>query len=79
MLVVTTGLIGFPPPTLMERFDFAVQWAGAAEAGICVAVVARPEMIDPHKFGVTVARNRGLIADVFTSEADALAWLESLQ
>jgi len=34
-------------------------------------------MIDPQKFGVTVALNRGLICDVFTTEAEAIAWLDS--
>jgi hypothetical protein len=32
-------------------------------------------LIDPARFGVTLARNRGLMLDVFTSEAEALAWL----
>ena len=29
-----------------------------------MVMVARPEMIDPQKFGVTVARNTGLTGDV---------------
>ena len=32
-------------------------------------------MLDPDRFGITVARNRGLFANVFTSETEALAWL----
>ena len=36
-----------------------------------------PEFIDPQKFGVTVALNRRLIADVFELEEPALAWLGS--
>jgi hypothetical protein len=33
-------------------------------------------MIDPAKFGVTVAANRGLVSNVFTTEAEAVAWLD---
>ena len=33
------------------------------------------EMIDPGKFGVIVARNAGMNADVFADEPEALAWL----
>jgi hypothetical protein len=40
-----------------------------------LAMVVRPEMVDPDNFEVTVARNRGLMGNVFDSEKDALAWL----
>ena len=42
-----------------------------------MAMVLRPEYIDPQKFGITVALNRRLIADVFELEEPALAWLGS--
>ena len=38
-------------------------------------MVALPEMIDPGRFGITVARNRGFFADVFDSEEEAVEWL----
>ena len=38
-------------------------------------MVVRPEMVDRDNFEVTVARNRGLVGNVFDSEKDALAWL----
>lgn len=41
-----------------------------------LAMVARPEMIDPERFGVTFAANRGLVGGVFVSEAEAVAWLD---
>jgi hypothetical protein len=75
LLVVTSGWAELPSPSVSERYEFAKEWAEAAESSIRVAVVARPQLIDHEKFGVTVARNRGLIADVFTSEEQALAWL----
>ncbi len=40
-----------------------------------IAALAREPMIDPKKFGVQVARNRGLTVDVFYDREKALAWL----
>jgi hypothetical protein len=53
--------------------------AGLLGRMLRLAVVARPEMIDPHQFGVTVAANRGLVSNIFTAEAEAIAWLASRQ
>jgi hypothetical protein len=75
LLVDTTGLTGFPTPNVTDRYWFARQWAAAARRGMKVVMVARPEMIDPEKFGVTVARNAGLVANVFATKEEALAWL----
>jgi hypothetical protein len=77
LLVVTSGLKGFEPPSITDRYFFVQEWALAAKGAVRVAVVARPEMIDSRKFGVTVAVNRGLVGDVFASEEEALAWLQS--
>jgi hypothetical protein len=74
LVVDTTGLTGFASPTIWERFAMSAKWASAAP-GLRVALVARPELIDPARFGVTVARNRGLFTDVFSSEAEAIEWL----
>jgi len=38
-------------------------------------MVARPEFIDPQRFGVIAAANAGLRADVFSSESEAVSWL----
>jgi hypothetical protein len=75
ILIDTTKLSGFEPPTTLDRFTLGGQAARAGRSTVKVAMVAKPEMIDPKKFGVTVAKNRGLNADVFTTEAEALAWL----
>ena len=32
-------------------------------------------LLDPARFGMTVARNRGLFMSSFTSEPEALRWL----
>src|SRR2546430_1930610 len=55
LLVVTSGLTGFEPPTVSMRYFFVQEWARAADGVVRVAFVARPEMIDPEKFGITVA------------------------
>lgn len=71
------GLVGFRSPSLPERYFHVRQWAKTGQSLVQVALVIRPEMMDPEKFGVTVARNSGLNADVFTEEPEALAWLQS--
>lgn len=75
LLGVITGLDGFPSPTLADRFFIISEWAAASAGQIKFALVIQPWLMDPRRFGVLVARNRGFLADVFTSEEDALAWL----
>ena len=76
LLVDTTALTGFPSPDTFQRFLAAVAWAEQAEGRLRLAMVARPEMIDPQKFGVTVAPNRGLISNIFPSDSEARRWLD---
>ena len=75
LLVDTTALTGFPSPDTFERFLAAVEWAEEARGRVRLAMVARAEMIHPQKFGVLVAANRGLVSNIFTTEAEARAWL----
>lgn len=77
LLINVTALTGFDSPSIVDRFMFIEKWAKAAQGRVRIAMVARPEMIDQRKFGVTVAANRGLVADVFTTEAEAVAWLNA--
>lgn len=77
LLVNATGVTGFPSPTLSERYFIVDNWARVVRGAVRVAMVLRPEYIDPQKFGVTVAFNRRFIADVFELEEPALAWLGS--
>jgi hypothetical protein len=77
LLVNTTSLTGFPSPDTFQRFLAAVEWADEASGDVCLAMVARAEMIDPQKFGVTVAANRGLVSNIFTTELEARAWLDA--
>lgn len=76
LLVNISELTGFASPTIRDRYSFAQEWAHAAQGKLCVAFVARAEIIDPHKIGVIFAANYGLIAEVFSSEQQALVWLQ---
>jgi hypothetical protein len=77
LLVNTNGLTGFSPPSIFDRHALAVKWAEAVGASLRVAIVARPELIDPEKIGVVMAQNRGVSGDVFATEPAALAWLDT--
>jgi hypothetical protein len=77
LLVNTTGLTGFTPPSVFARYAMAGKWAQSAGAMLRVALVARPELIDPQKIGVLMVQNRGGTGDVFASEQEALAWLDA--
>ena len=77
LLASTLGLTGFQPPSTFARYALAVKWAESAGGALRVALVARSEVIDPQKIGVLMAQNRGVNGDVFTHEADALAWLDA--
>lgn len=79
LLVDITGLHELASPSMPQRY-FAIElWAAAAAGRVKLALVARAETIDPQRFGVTVARNRGLQAGIFTSEVEAAAWLDGEQ
>lgn len=75
LLVNLTGVTGFPSLTLADRYFAAREWAAAGKSSVRMAMVVRPEMIDPEKFGVIAGRNAGLHGDVFSAEPEALAWL----
>jgi len=78
LLVDVSGFVGLSIPTLVDRFLMAEEWAQTGKGRVVVAMVARPEHIHPKKFGVRVAADFGMVADVFTSERDALKWLSSV-
>ena len=75
LLVDTTQLTGFGPPSTTERFSMGETFAREGQSKVVLALIARPEMIDENRFGMIVARNRWLHCDVFQSKAEAIAWL----
>jgi hypothetical protein len=77
LLVDTTGLTGFSPPTVFARYEMATQWVRSAGPSLRIAMVARPELVDRQKIGLLMAHNRGAYGEVFNTESDALRWLDS--
>jgi hypothetical protein len=77
LLANTRGFTGFAPPSVFARYSMATRWAQSGGSKLRVALVARPELIDPQKIGVLMLQNRGGAGDVFSNEPDALAWLDS--
>jgi len=77
LMVNGTGLVGIPIPNLVDRFLMAEEWAQKAQSMVIVVLVVHAEYIHPEKFGVKVARDLGLMLDVYTSEDEALKWLAS--
>lgn len=58
----------------LERFEIASRAVRVA-GGLRAALVVAPGFLDPGKFGVMVARNRGLAVDAFLDRQKALDWL----
>jgi hypothetical protein len=76
-LLIDASLVRFAPPTLVDRLRMVREWADAAEGRVRIAMLTRPEFIDPERFGIVAAGNFGLAAQVFDLEADAIAWLRA--
>ena len=74
-LLVDVTAVGFGPPSIAERHGLVSEWAMAGRSAVRVALVVRPEFIDPQQFGAAVARSRGLDFKVFSDDGQALAWV----
>jgi hypothetical protein len=61
-------------PSIADRYELACH-AVKISAGLNVALVVAPAFIDPNKFGIVVAQNRGLVVEAFTERGKALEWL----
>jgi hypothetical protein len=77
LLASSHGLTGMSPPSTFQRYNLAVSLAEAGGGELRLALVTRPEVIDYQKIGTVMSQNRGLDTDVFTSEADAIRWLNA--
>jgi hypothetical protein len=78
LLVNGTGLVGIPVPTLVDRFLMVEEWAEKSQGMLVMVLVVHAEYIHPQKFGMRVARDFGLMSDVYSSETPALEWLASV-
>jgi len=63
------------PYTFMDYIELG-EMAARYLAFVPVAVMGGSEQLDPERIGKVVARNRGANLEVFTSEAEAHAWLK---
>jgi hypothetical protein len=73
LLIDTTGYD--VKASTVDRFLLGERGQIFACYRIKVAFFSRPEQIDPQKFGVLVARNRGVNVDAFTDFQAAEEWL----
>ena len=76
VLVDAREIAGNPPST-MERFELGVLLSEHRDSGICLALVAKEPILDPRRFGETVALNRGAWGKGFTDFDEAVIWLKS--
>ncbi len=73
MVLDLRGIVGeFTVTDRYELGNFATRVQGLVGR---VAVIAQASLIDPQKFGVRVAQNRGLNVDIFSDSDAALRWL----
>jgi hypothetical protein len=68
-------------PRTMERFDLGENLARyyhetRGDRLVRIALVGKEPLVDPQKFGVLVAANRGVPVMVTTDIEEALRWLE---
>src|SRR4030095_15183355 len=81
--VLLDGLQVVGDPSTMDRFlyaEFAAASLGKfADRGVCrgtqFAYVLKEPMLDPGRFGETIAVNRGMFVRIFDNLRDAIAWL----
>lgn len=75
LLVDVTTIAGVAPPGVATRHWFMGEWARAGRGSVRVAMVTRPEFIEPDRFGVIAGMNAGFVSNVFETEQQALDWL----
>lgn len=78
LLILASAMELPAPATVLERYRVGEALAQASGDAVSVAIVVRAELIDPQKFAITVAMNRGARANVFDSEPAARAWLAQM-
>jgi hypothetical protein len=76
VLVDALELDGFESPDVMQRYTLSTEAARIAIGKAVIAFVTRQEFIDPRRFGVLVAVNRGLNVQVFSNRNEAVVWLQ---
>ncbi len=75
LLVVLTEVTGLISPGAAARYEFIREWARVSGGLVRVAIATHVEILDGERFGVTVATNAGMVANVFEDEKSAREWL----
>lgn len=75
LLVDIRRITGVEPPGIATRHWLMGEWVREGRGSVRVAIVVRPEFIDPDRFAIIVGRNAGFVSNVFESEEPALDWL----
>lgn len=75
LLVDAVEMTGFPLPTEVKQYFLLWDWAAQSRGRVKVALLLKPELVDPHDFGVRTSEDIGFPFGVFTRETEALAWL----
>lgn len=75
VLVDVRGLTGFTRPSIAAMSEMARRWASTAQGRVKMAMLSRPELNDPERFGVIIARRLGFEVELFKTEVAALEWL----
>jgi hypothetical protein len=76
LLLNFIGAYGYRNVYPVDRYFFGEQAQTLAHCNVVkVAVVARPERVDPEKLADVVAQNRMVNGRIFTSVEDATEWL----
>ena len=71
--------LGGTIPTTMDRFYHGVTTVTIQhqkDSIIFIAIVGKEPLLDPERFGETVAVNRGFYGKVFTNIDEAVAWID---
>lgn len=76
LVVDTRNLSGHEPPDTFQRYFAMNRWLEASGGQVQLALVSRPEMMDPDRFAIKVGENRGFITDAFLTEEEAIDWLD---
>jgi len=77
ILINISAVQGFESPGPAFRRWAVLRWAQVVGTGLRIALIARPELVCPKKTGLLVAAEEGLRANIFTTEPEAAAWLDT--
>lgn len=77
-LLVDTRTTSVSELTLSERYAIVTDWARVGRGKVQVAVLLRPEFIDPENVGSALASRHGFSLKSFVDEPAAIAWLKGM-